>query len=634
MFHRRLVILLVLISVMMLVIIGRLFHLQILQGEHYLDIARRKIAYQQDIETTRGLILDRTGRVLATNEKQYDVCIYLRNYERLDDPQAWCAGLAALLDRPTSDVTDAIEKVEEHLRTLAPEGPEWRRQAELKYLRRRPQVILSGLSWEEMRGIRLGEHQLPQYVPRGVLRPVFTLRDALVRRYPCDDLAPHIIGRLARINPEEYKDKGYRFSFDGSELKRFRESDLIGRSGVEARYERLLRGARGRLRGVKDVREEVVTGMPTTRREPVPGRDIKLTIDARLQRLAERALDDVIAELIRKDRQAGDPPVCGAFVLIDPHNGDVLVAASSPRYNLNTVIKNWRTLAAKSNLARPLWHRATMGTYPIGSVFKVIVATAGLEENIISGHTEFTCHGAFFHGNQILRCTGPHGSIELSQAIERSCNVYFWNAGLRIGGKKLKKWAELMGLGVPAHADLGEARGGIPVSRSSGDTLNLAVGQGRILCTPLQVARMMGSLALPGKLPEARFCTRKPIRIHRIDMHPHRINVIRWGMRDVIHGRRGTARKTARVYRHERGREVEELIYAGKTGTAQTRRKDVYHAWFAGFAPFKTPKIAFACVIENTRGSGGGAAAPVVQKLFEKVFNTPDLAPYLSGETR
>ncbi|HUV39092.1 MAG TPA: penicillin-binding transpeptidase domain-containing protein, partial [Planctomycetota bacterium] len=507
MFQRRLVILLVLIAAMMLLVVGRLFHLQILQGERYLDLARRKIAYQDDIETTRGLIVDRVGRELAVNENQYDVCIYLRNFDRLDDPQGWCDGFATLIGRPPSDVTDAITALEEHLRTLVGDAlPEIQRSAELAYHRRRPQVILSGLTREQIIALRLGEANLPQYVRRGVTHPVFVVRDALVRRYPYGQLASHLIGRLGRINPEEYNEKGYRFTFDGSELKRFRESDLIGRTGLEARHERLLRGARGRLRGIRNVRHEVVPGMPTTRIEPVPGWDLELTLDAMLQGLAEKALDDAIAEISLPARRPGDLPVCGALVLINPHNGDVLAAASTPRYDLNNVLRDWRVLAAETNESRPLIHRAFMGGYPLGSVFKVVVAVAGLEENLLSGHTEFDCDGAFLHGDQILRCTGTHGRVEMSQAIERSCNVYFWNAGLLVGPKLIKEWAERMGLGVSAGIDLSERRGSVPLARSSGETLNLAVGQGRLVCTPLQVARMMGCIALSGKLPDSRLC--------------------------------------------------------------------------------------------------------------------------------
>ncbi len=264
-----------------------------------------------------------------------------------------------------------------------------------------------------------------------------------------------------------------------------------------------------------------------------------------------------------------------------------------------------------------------MGSYPIGSVFKIILATGAIEENLISGHTEYTCNGSFGRGRLApLKCTSAHYTVELSRAIERSCNVYFFNVGLLMGPKRLKKWAEKLGFGKRTSTDIGEARGRFPLAVGSSETLNLAIGQGRMLCTPLQVARTMGCVALSGKLAETRFSLEKPIRVTKINLHPDRINIIRWGMRDVIYGRRGTARRTARV---------DGLIYAGKTGTAQTIRKDIYHAWFAGFAPFKSSRLSFACVIENTRGHGGTGAAPVIKRIFDRMMNDPELKHYVTG---
>lgn len=624
MFYRRLRVLLILITTAMAVIAAKLFYLQVVRGDHYRRRAERNIAYKRDLETRRGHITDRNGVALAVDEIEYDVCVYLRRLERLKDPRAWCEGLAALMGRPTSEVVAAVQAAEERLRMLAAKAPEWRQEQDWKFLRRQAQPLFTHVGPDDIKRIEVGRDRLPQYVEGTRGYSVFIIRDTARRKYPHGDLACHIIGHMGSINREEYKDLKYGESFDGQELKRFFPDDRIGRAGIEARYERVLRGARGMLFGIKDVRGDVRPEMPSTRIEPVPGRDIRLTIDARVQRIAEETLDEQIALLsLQYPPHPGDPPVCGAVVLINPNTGDVLAAACSPRFDLNEMHDRYGRLLADPRMV--FFHRATVGTYPLGSVFKIVVAVAGLEEDITSGHTEFTCHGTLTSGSHVLRCTGVHGTVELSRAIEQSCNVYFWSTGLLVGPEKLQTWARRLGLGADTGADVGEALGQIPLAVSRGELLNLAIGQGRILCTPLQVARMMGCVALEGKLPETRFCTRKRIRVHRLDMHPDRIGVIHWGMHDVVQGRRGTARRTA---------PVKGLTYAGKTGTAQTLtlRKDVYHAWFAGFAPFRTPSVAFSCVIENTRRAGGSeGAAPVIQRIFTRMMADPELRKFFPG---
>ena len=620
MFRRRLSVLLLFISLAMTAVVGKLLYLQVLHGESYRRRAERNIAYKEDLETRRGHILDRHGVPLAVDELRYDVCVFLRRLERLEDPRGWCEELARLLDVKLSDVTAALEAAEERLRTLACRGPRHRWKQDLIWLRRDEQPIFTNLGPEDIRNLGENRDRLDKYVEGGQAFPVFKVREVAHRRYPQGELASHVIGYLGLVNGEEYNDRGYRFSFAGEKLKRFLKNDPIGRSGVEAGYEVDLRGARGMLFGIKDVHNRVLENMPGTRIDPRPGRDLRLTIDARLQRIVEEVLDEQIRLLTAAEHHPGDPLVCGAVVIINPHTGDVLAAASSPRYDLNQIHARYDQLTRLPG--NVFFHRATLGTYPIGSAFKVVVATAGLEEDIISGHTEFDCHGVFQDGGRVLRCTGAHATVELTRAIEQSCNVYFWNTGLLVGGERLKKWAQALGLGTSAHADLAEAVGFIPLPVSRAEVLNLSIGQGRIICTPLQVARMMGCIALGGRLADTRFCMVRPVNVRRLDMHPERVNVIRWGMRDVVQGPRGTAHATARV---------EGLAYAGKTGTAQTIRNDIYHAWFAGFAPWRTPKVAFSCVIENTRAGGGAGAGPVIQRVFSRMMADPVLRLYLAG---
>ncbi len=620
MFQKRLAVIWLVITLGMFVILCKLFYLQVIRADAYRKRAESNITYRDDIETSRGRILDRNGEVLAQDETEYDVRVYLERLDHTTDRLAWCREFAKLVGMDASALAANVEASEQRVVELAMRAPEARRAKDLLYLRKRvPQPVLTRLDADARRRIDLGADALPQCLDHGKPIPVFEVHDSARRQYKCGSLAPHIVGYMGRVNDREWNELGYRFSFAGEEAKKFQPSDLIGRTGVEASYEADLRGARGMIFGFKDARLRPIAGLPSTRIEPVPGQDVTLTLDARLQRIAEESLDRQLAALER-NRHAGDPHLAGAVVVFDPRTGDVLAAASAPRYDLNMVYYKYEDLA--NDPRRPFFHRATLGAYPLGSVFKIVVATAGLEEGVLTGHTEFTCSRTFDEGGRVRSCTAAHGTVEMSRAIEQSCNVYFWNAGLVVGGARMQSWANAFGLGRKTGVDVAEAAGRIPSPGGRADTLNMAIGQGETLVTPLQAARFMGALALDGVLAEPRFATTKPQRFERVELHPDRLGVIRWGMHDVVEGSRGTARANGRV---------EGLDYAAKTGTAQTAHVDLYDAWFAGFAPFRDPRVSFACVIENTRGHGGTDATPVVKEIFERMMGDPKLAGWIGG---
>jgi penicillin-binding protein 2 len=527
---------------------------------------------------------------------------------------------ATLLGLTADDVVAQVKSVQDHVDDLAARAPDWRRKQDLQYLRRRPQPLFTGVPTDGVKRLELGQDRLPKYVQGDHAYPVFLIRDTSERRYPQGSLAAHVLGFMGPVNNHEYNELGYRYSYAGDEMKKFFPDDLIGRAGIEERYESVLRGARGHLYALRDVHGRPLPDQPSSRDEPHPGQDLRLSIDSRIQRFAEQALDEQIARLAA-DTRAGDPPLCGAAVFLDPSTGDVLAAASSPRFDPNTVQEDYGKLRVDPRM--PFFPRATQGRYPVGSTFKIVVATAALEEGLINGYTEFTCHGTFPAGDRTLKCTSAHGTLELTAAIEQSCNVYFWNTGLIVGAKRLKTWAERLGLGARTGVDLSDAAGQVPLGVSRGDVLNLSIGQGAILCTPLQIARLAGCIGTAGKLAEPRFSLDKPVRVEFVDLHPDRISALRRGMHDVVEGSRGTARNTGAV---------EGLVYAAKTGTAQTPRADIYDSWFAGYAPFHSPAVSFACIIENTHEHGGVAAAPVVQRVFSRMMLDARLSKYFSDQ--
>jgi penicillin-binding protein 2 len=306
---------------------------------------------------------------------------------------------------------------------------------------------------------------------------------------------------------------------------------------------------------------------------------------------------------------------------MDPNTGDVLACATAPRFDPNTVLDDFVRL--QGDRSAPLFDRARLGLYPLGSVFKVVVALAGLESGTLSGQTEFTCTGAFTIGDKTWKCTGVHGTLRLEQAIERSCNSWFYQAGLTVGGERIRNMAIRMGLGRLTDLDLAEAAGLVPLPDSQRELINLSIGGGRLEVTPLQAARLMCVYANCGKLPRPRLDLARPVLLADLGIDPLKLRMVRWGMHDVVMGSSGTARVSGRV---------PGLVYAAKTGTANLGIEGLYDAWYCGFAPFRTPKIAFAAVIERTQEYGGQAAAPVIRDVFISMLNDQSLRTYLAEE--
>jgi penicillin-binding protein 2 len=307
---------------------------------------------------------------------------------------------------------------------------------------------------------------------------------------------------------------------------------------------------------------------------------------------------------------------------VDARDGAVLAAANYPSYDLATYRQDYEKLEGDD--LTPLFPRARYGALPTGSVYKVITAIAALQEKRITPDTPFTCEHVFYPDGRGrgkgFECTGHHGSIRLVRAIEKSCNIYFYQTGLKAGGEALARWGQAFGLGAPP--------GQLWAPRYRYGVVNLSIGQGDLLCTPLQVANAMAAIANGGRLYKTHFFDHAQkldgtlVRRHEPDFTevpvlPGTLRVVREGMRKVTQ-REGTARDAGLD---------EPFRVAGKTGTAELAEPGLFHAWFAGYAPYDKPRIAFAVVSERTPGHGGSHAAPIMRYALEPIWEEVEAMP-------
>ncbi|MCK4373812.1 MAG: hypothetical protein KAX19_00745, partial [Candidatus Brocadiae bacterium] len=382
----------------------------------------------------------------------------------------------------------------------------------------------------------------------------------------------------------------------------------------------LLRGMRGYVLnhlvfGVLKVEKESVATAPES------GLDIYLTLREDFQSAAnaalERAAQDEALDFSR-----------GALVILDARDGSVLAAATYPSYDLSTFGHDFEELRADPR--KPFLFRPLQAALPTGSVYKTITAIAALEEGAITPGTSFDCQRrkVFRAGraSRVFHCTGLHRTLSLVPAIEKSCNIYFYNAGLAAGGEALARWGGLFGLGRPTGADLPELAGQVPTPRHTYGVLNLCIGQGDLLCTPLQVANMMAAVANGGRLYRPHFfdharnaagdvVERCRPEFVEVPVKQSTLDTLRQGLRLVVAS--GTARNAS----------LDGFRAAGKTGTAELGPGNPNHAWFAGYAPYDAPKIAFAVVSELTGGHGGSHAAPIMAFALEEVWDEVEQMP-------
>ncbi|MGC8797361.1 MAG: penicillin-binding protein 2 [candidate division WOR-3 bacterium] len=563
---------LTLILITLLLMLGsRLGQLQILQGKRYARLSDRNRIRKIILPAPRGKIFDRNGVLLADTRPTWSVSVVPTE---INDSALII--LSAIINQPF----DALKR---RLKPVAAFPS--------------PVNILRNAPFEMIARIEENNFRLP-----GVI-----VRVDYVRHYPFHNLYAHSIGYVAEITDEE-------LSRDTS----YRPLDYIGKTGIEARYEKQLRGRDGYQYVEVDARGREIGPIPEKRPEPsVPGKDIYLSIDHQLQQVAY--------SLIEKFNRA-------AVIGIDVKTGEVICLVSHPDFDPNIFLSpikaaQWDSLI--SNPSKPFYNRVVSSAYPPGSTFKPLIALLALEKGLVTPQTKFApCTGFFRYGNRIFKCWTAHGQLNLLAAIEQSCNTYFYQLGLKLNLDTLVTFCHRFGLGQATGIDIpSEAEGKVPDREffnqrygkgkwTRGVMLNLAIGQGEILTSPVQLAQLYACFANNGYYFQPHLVTKIESAGKPVFVTPKKRIQVSINQNDLYWVK--TALSRVVEYGTGRAAQIREITIAGKTGTAQNPpRAD--HAWFVGYAPAEEPKVVFAVIIENA-GHGGAIAAPIVAELVRSYF--------------
>jgi penicillin-binding protein 2 len=588
-FSTRMFVAVIIVLVLFGVLIYRYYDLQINQYEKYRTESYRNRVQLQPLPPKRGLIYDRNGVVLADNAPSYSLTITKEQVRDLNKTLALVRSLMPIDD-------DDIDKFMDRLEDRYPY-----QSVPLKFR----------LTEEEIAVLAINRYRLP-----GV-----EVEAEFVRSYPHGALLAHALGYVGRLSEKDLK------AFTAEQAQNYSGTHYMGKIGVERYYEDVLHGKVGYQNVETNARGRVLRVLE--RNEATPGEDIRLYLDAKLQKVAQDAFGD--------NR--------GAAIAIDPKTGGVLALVSTPSFDPNlfvTGISGPVYTALRDSPDMPLYNRTLQGTYPPGSTMKPFYALAGLFYGAVTPSTRVFDPGFYQLPNDSRQYRdwrkGGHGSVDVTDAIAQSCDVYFYDLAHKLTIDKLHDFAIQFGFGVPTGIDNTYERAGVMPSREwkrkamkqtwyPGETLSAGIGQGYVLTTPLQLAVATATIANRGERFEPRLV--KSVGGHDIPVpEAKRVNLPRevWdtviaGMQEVVHGERGTAKAVGR-----------DLAYhmAGKTGTAQVvgyaqgikydasqvakRKRD--HALFIAFAPVEDPKIAIAIIVENGE-HGASAAAPIARKIAD-----------------
>ena len=571
----------VVISLIFIILIGRFFYLQIYMQATYLRESEKNRIREVTLQPTRGLIVDRGGHILVDNIPSYSV--YAIPFE-VAKSDSVIELLSEIIEVPVEDIKDKIKKNER-----SPFSP-----VKLKRM----------IDFEMLSKIEESRLELP-----GVIYDIEPRR-----YYPSTVQALHLFGYLGEINSrelEEYTGKGYQIG------------DIVGKKGLEKVYDEQLKGVRGfRYIEVDALGREVRLLSSRPEILPIPGRNLHLSIDSKLQSFIQSRMDTLR----------------GGAVVVDCRNGEILALVSKPDYDPEIFTKPitpdvWNRLL--NDPGKPLYDRMVQSIYPPGSTYKLVLATAALETKSIDKDWRSTCQGTYRFGRRNFDCwrLEGHGELDLLGAIEQSCNVYFYRLGLHVGIDRWSDFSARLRIGEKTGIDLYEENKGILPSTSFLDTkygkgkwskgllVNLAVGQGDLLITPLQLASMAMILANRGVYYKFHLVRsiEDPIDLNHwhvpVDstviegISQETYNIVRQGMYNVVHGAHGTGR----ICRFA------DLEVAGKTGTAQNPHGEP-HAWFIGFVPFQNPEIAFCVLVENG-GGGSAVAAPIARDIIRTYYS-------------
>jgi penicillin-binding protein 2 len=578
------------------VLFTRILYLQVFNHELYASIARENIVKTLPLPATRGIVRDGQGRVVASNRPAYRM--YVTPSRLRDEDFAKLVELLHLDEPGKRELEAQLAKVPAHRRTHQIQ-------------------MLGELTREQLAALETHARELP----------AVDVISVPVRDYPYGKLAAHAIGYLNEVSAEELeknRDLGYR------------AGDVVGRNGIERAWESLLRGRRGYKRVYVDARGRRSRIKPVSDHgpmveEPVPGRDLTLTLDMEMMRTLEKAF-------------RGHPS--GAAVVVDVNTGKVRALYAKPAYDLNEMsgkLSAERARELNENPFRPLIDKTLYDSYFPGSTFKPVSALAALGDGIMNSKQKIDCGGFYQLGNRRFRCEHVHGEVDMFTALMRSCNIYFYKLAELVGMDRLARYAMDLGLGEKTGIGINTETRGFITTKSwyeqrgevfrVGYTLNAAIGQGNTRVTLIQLAMLYAALANGGtvyvpqlvedvRAPDGSVLETFTPRVRRkLNYNPEHIDLIHRALWGVVNDETGTAYDVAHTT---------SVQVAGKTGTAQVERhlraKDDKkrawyvnraHAWFAGWAPADKPQLAIVVLVEHG-GGGGKNAAPIAVATLQQ----------------
>lgn len=583
---RRSLIMALIKFLLLMVIIARLYYLQVYQADRYKTLADENRISTRLLVPPRGIIFDRNGVTIASNQQNFQALIVAEQAPNVQE------------------TLDAFKKI-----MPLSEAEEERIKKDLKRNRSFvPIKIRDNLSWEEVSRIQLNAPDLPGIV----------IDEGLTRYYPFGAGMAHILGYVSSVSDKDVKDDPLL------EVPGFK----IGKSGIEKYLEKALRGESGNLKLEVNAYGRIMKEIE--RVDGIPGKDVQLTIDSRLQQKA--------FELFGEES--------GAAVLLDVHTGEILAFVSAPSFDPNMMTQglsteDWNALL--HNERNPLTDKAISGQYSPGSTFKMIVALAALEAGVIKPETRTYCAGKMFLGNHAFHCWKKegHGHLNVVEALQHSCDIFFYETAQKLGIEKIADMARRFGLGSKINIGLENEKAGLIPDKEwklrrfgepwqQGESLISGIGQGYILTAPLQLATMTARLVNGGyeiKPTFLKVSDGEKSKIKKIDVSPANLELIKEGMYAVVNKPGGTAWRSQFDYHGQR--------MGGKTGTTQVRRITMKerregikkeselpwrlrnHALFVGYAPHDNPKYAVAVLVEHG-GGGSSVAAPLAGKILRE----------------
>ena len=575
-FERRGRLLLFLIGCGFLLLVGRMIWIQLIEGKRYYRLSESSRLRLIPLSPPRGFILDRNGERLAGDEASFSLSVVPSNIE---------------------DVDQLLDSLGKFLRIDKEAAKRKIQQAPNPFM---PVPLKKNVDMATITFLLEREEEFP-----GTIITVHP-----VRSYPHRTVASHVIGYVGEVSRKELSSMG---SFSDVEA-----GDLIGKTGIEKVYNEYLQGKKGGRQVEVDAYGRPLRTI--SEKTPLLGSNVYLTIDLRMQEIAEEELG--------KRR--------GVVLIGDPHTGEILAMVSHPNFDPNLFArgipeKKW--LLLKEDPQNPLQNRAVRGEYAPASTFKIIVAAAALENKVIDEDDTFLCMGRYPVGNRIFRCWKEegHGHLNIEEAIVHSCDVFFYQLGLKIGVDKIIQFARYFGLGEPTGIDLPSEKDGLLPTPSwkkaakgeawyPGDTANLSIGQGYILVTPLQMLNVINAIANGGELFRPHLVKRivdskgrtvkefSPKRLKRVPLSHSTLKLLRKSLRGVV--REGTGWRA-------RNKVVE---ISGKTGTVELPGEERPHNWFIGYAPSDDPSLSIVVLVEH-REEDISIAAEIAGKILSQVFS-------------